>query len=178
MEDRKRIAILVGQADEETQSKFISGFLESAFEYDFDVCVFSMYRKYQDSVEREEAESNIFNLPNWKEFDGVLILKDSIQTPNISNETNENRGQKISNSLILNVVRKVSHGVGDLPDVAAAYCASFTRRTERPVWRPALNTPIIFCLVHLDGFRRQRYKNPRKRKTFAETFCVSVWIIP
>ena len=86
MEDRKRIAILVGQADEETQSKFISGFLESAFEYDFDVCVFSMYRKYQDSVEREEAESNIFNLPNWKEFDGVLILKDSIQTPNISNE--------------------------------------------------------------------------------------------
>ena len=81
---RKRVAILVGQADEETQSRFISGFLESAFEYDLDVCIFSMFRKYQDSVEREEAESNIFNLPNWKEFDGILILKDSIQTPNIA----------------------------------------------------------------------------------------------
>ncbi|MBR3039172.1 MAG: EAL domain-containing protein [Lachnospiraceae bacterium] len=86
MEYRKRVAILVGQADEETQSRFISGFLESAFEYDFDVCIFSMFRKYQDSVEREEAESNIFNLPNWKEFDGVLILKDSIQTPHVASE--------------------------------------------------------------------------------------------
>ena len=84
MAGRKRIAVLAGQADEETQSRFISGFLEKAFGFDFDVCVFSMYRKYQDSQEREEAESNIFHLPNWNEFDGVLILKDSIQLPKVA----------------------------------------------------------------------------------------------
>ena len=86
MEQRKRIAILVGQAEEETQSGFISGFLESAFGYNFDVCIFSMFRKYQDSVVREEAESNIFHLPNWDAFDGVLILKDSIQTSKVAEE--------------------------------------------------------------------------------------------
>lgn len=83
---RKRIAILTGQADEEFQSRFIKGFLEQAYDNDQDVCVFSMYLKYQDSVEREVAEANIFHLPNWDKFDGVVIMKDVIQTPGTNEE--------------------------------------------------------------------------------------------
>ena len=93
---RKRIAILTGQADEEFQSRFIKGFLEQAHVNDQDVCVFSMFLKYQDSVEREVGEANIFHLPNWDLFDGVAIMKDVIQTPG-TNEEIENtlKGQQI-----------------------------------------------------------------------------------
>ncbi|MCR5718384.1 MAG: EAL domain-containing protein [Oscillospiraceae bacterium] len=80
MDKKKRIALFVGQADEAYQNRFISGFLKTAFSSGFDVCIFSMYRKYQDTAEREQGESNIFSLMNPAQFDGAVILKDSIQT--------------------------------------------------------------------------------------------------
>ena len=90
MEDRrKRIAVFVGQADENYQSKFLSGMLERAFSKNMDVCVFSMYRKYQFTEEREKGESNIFSLMNPTLFDGVVILKDTIQTPGVSDVVEE-----------------------------------------------------------------------------------------
>lgn len=79
-ERRIRIALLVGQADEAYQSAFISGFLTKAFGFDMDVCVFSMYRKYQDTTERERGEANIFSLIEPSGFDGLVILEDTIQT--------------------------------------------------------------------------------------------------
>lgn len=82
MDRHKRIALFVGQADEEYQSRFISGFLKKAFAGGFDVCIFSMYRKYQDTAEREQGESAIFSLMSPAGFDGAVILKDSIQTEN------------------------------------------------------------------------------------------------
>ncbi len=86
MKKRKRIAVFVGQSDEAYQSRFISGFLKKSFAADYDVCIFSMYRKYQDTAEHEEGESNIFSLMNPAKFDGVVILKDSIQTENAAQE--------------------------------------------------------------------------------------------
>ena len=86
---RSRIAVLVGQADEDYQKRFIEGFLRRAFEKDFDVCVFSMYRKYQNTAEREEGESSIFSLPNPKKFDGVIYLKDTIQIAGKAQEVEE-----------------------------------------------------------------------------------------
>lgn len=65
---RKRIALLLGQPEEDYQSGFIDGVMKRAFEEDFDVCVFSMFIKYQDSKERETGDSNIFNLINYEMF--------------------------------------------------------------------------------------------------------------
>ncbi|SEP88985.1 EAL domain, c-di-GMP-specific phosphodiesterase class I (or its enzymatically inactive variant) [Lachnospiraceae bacterium NE2001] len=86
---RKRLAILVGQADESFQSRFISGFTKQAFELGRDVCVFSMYKKYQDTVDREMGESNIFSLLNPDFFDGILIMKDTIQTAGLAEQIEE-----------------------------------------------------------------------------------------
>ena len=83
---RKRLAVLVGQADESFQSRFISGFTKQAFNLGQDVCVFSMFKKYQDTVEREMGESNIFSLINPDYFDGILILKDTIQTAGVAED--------------------------------------------------------------------------------------------
>ncbi|MBP5378175.1 MAG: substrate-binding domain-containing protein, partial [Ruminococcus sp.] len=83
---RKRLALFVGQADEAYQSRFISGFNDKALAADYDVCIFSMYRKYQDTPEHEKGEANIFSLMNPEKFAGAVILKDSIQTENAAQD--------------------------------------------------------------------------------------------
>ena len=80
---RKRYAVLVGQADESYQERFMRGFLRSAFDNNADVCVFSMYVKYQDTAVREQGDSNIYSLLQPEAFDGIVMLKDSIQTANV-----------------------------------------------------------------------------------------------
>ncbi|MBR0512204.1 MAG: EAL domain-containing protein, partial [Ruminococcus sp.] len=83
---RGRLALFAGQADEAYQSRFISGFNKKALAADYDVSIFSMYRKYQDTPENEKGESEIFNLMNPDKFSGAVILKDSIQTENAAHE--------------------------------------------------------------------------------------------
>ena len=86
---RKKLALFVGQADEAYQSHFISGFNRKAIAADYDVCIFSMYRKYQDTHENEKGESNIFSLMNPEKFAGAVILKDTIQTENAAHKLEE-----------------------------------------------------------------------------------------
>ena len=57
---RKKLALFVGQADESLQRRFITGVTKQAFRINKDVCIFSMYKKYQDTAERDKGESNIF----------------------------------------------------------------------------------------------------------------------
>jgi len=87
--ERRKIALLVAQADEDYQSDFIRGVMEKAFSLDFDVSVFSMYIKYQNSKPREVGESNIFNLINYSAFAGVIVLSDMIQTPGVEHKIQE-----------------------------------------------------------------------------------------
>ena len=83
---RKRIALLLGQAEEFYQYRFIDGFLKQAFEADLDVCIFSMYLKYQDTEAREKGEKRIYSLVNFSLFDAVVVLPDTIQTPGMARE--------------------------------------------------------------------------------------------
>ena len=83
------IAVLIGQADEEYQSRFLNGFLTQTKKADMDVCVFSMYRKYQATHERELGESNIYQLVNFDRFDGIVMMKDTIQTKGIAQRIEE-----------------------------------------------------------------------------------------
>lgn len=80
---RKKIAVLIGQAEENTQNRFMQGFLKEAFRNDYDVCVFSMFLKYQDNPKREVGESNIFNLIQYDQFDAIVMLSDTIQTSGV-----------------------------------------------------------------------------------------------
>ncbi|SEQ02087.1 EAL domain, c-di-GMP-specific phosphodiesterase class I (or its enzymatically inactive variant) [Lachnospiraceae bacterium NE2001] len=86
---KKRLALLLGQADESYQQEFIRGVKKRAFEQGYDVLVFSMYIKYQNTKEREVGDSNIFNLINFSLFDAVIILSDTIQTPEVEKRLEE-----------------------------------------------------------------------------------------
>ena len=84
-----KIALLLGQADETYQSGFIRGVMKEAFRNDYSVYCFSMYIKYQNSREREIGDSNIFQLFDPAQFDAVIVLSDTIQTPGVEEEIEE-----------------------------------------------------------------------------------------
>ena len=84
MHKRKRIAFLAGQVDEYYQTDVLTGFEKRAFEYDYDVCVFGMYQKYQSSAAREIGETSIFSIIPYEEFDGVVMMLDTLQTPGLA----------------------------------------------------------------------------------------------
>lgn len=86
MASKLRIAVLGGEVEEKRQSRFITGFLRQARTEDMDVCVFSMFRKYQDTPVREAGDANIYKLFDPAAFDGVVIIKDSIQTNGVCHE--------------------------------------------------------------------------------------------
>ena len=79
MADRKRIALLVAQADENYQSQFIEGFIDNAFKHNADVLVFGSYLKYQNNLGREAGETSIFSLIPFEDFDKVVIKPDFIK---------------------------------------------------------------------------------------------------
>ena len=126
MKQRKRIALFVGQAEEAYQSRFISGFLKESFAEDFDVCIFSMYRKYQDTAEHEEGESNIFSLMNPSKFDGAVILKDSIQT--------EDAAQKLETHLKSSFTRPIV----------------VIEKQSKAAWAPRRENIFDFCCFFYD----------------------------
>ncbi len=89
MANRKRIALLVAQADEYYQAQFIEGFIGKAFEHDADVLVFGSYLKYQNNLGREVGETSIFTLLPYEEFDAVAVMADTLQSPGLSDSLEE-----------------------------------------------------------------------------------------
>ena len=89
MANRKRIAILVAQADEYYQSQFIEGFIGKAFEHDSDVLVFGSYLKYQNNMGREVGETSIFSLVPYEQFDAIAVMADTLQSPGLADSLEE-----------------------------------------------------------------------------------------
>ena len=101
MGKRRRLALLAAQVDETHQKRFVNGFLKQAFSDDFDVCVFSMYRKYQSSDAREKAETNIYNLFDPTQYDGVVVLKDSLQTSDLADRLENKLNESFSGPVLI-----------------------------------------------------------------------------
>lgn len=80
---RKRIAVLCAQPEEEYQKGLLEGINRKLFAAGYDVCVFAMYQKFQETKFREVGESNIFNLVNFDLFEAIILLADTIQTPGV-----------------------------------------------------------------------------------------------
>ncbi len=79
-ECRKRIAVLLGQPEEFNYGRFLKGLLDEAFKKNYDVCVFSMFIKYQHTPARCVGEPSIFGLVSYDKFDAIIVMADAIQT--------------------------------------------------------------------------------------------------
>lgn len=99
--EEKKIALLLAQPDEPYQQGLIRGAMKTAFAHGFSVTVFSMYIKYQNSRERELAESNIFNLIPLDEFDAIILFADLIQTPGVVQELEKRLHQEFPGPVVV-----------------------------------------------------------------------------
>ena len=96
-----RIAVLTAQSDEAYQRDFLMGVEKCAFEAGYDVCIFSMYIKYQNTPERERGEATIYTLINYDLFDAVIVMADCIQTPDLWGFIEEDIHERFAGPVIL-----------------------------------------------------------------------------
>lgn len=77
---RKRIAALMAGVDQEYQQGFTWGMYKASQEKDVDLCIFNC-QGHADGFERDDSgERVIFSLPNLQDFDGVVLLLETIPT--------------------------------------------------------------------------------------------------
>lgn len=84
----------------------MQGFLQEAFASDYDVLIFSMYVKYQQTNLRELGESNIYELINYDMLDAIVILLDTLQTTGLSDSIQKKIHDKFDGP-VLALIRKV-----------------------------------------------------------------------
>lgn len=81
---RKRLAVVLSQAETTYQKNLLMGLIGEAFRCDLDVCVFTTFIKDGISDAYRLGESNIFHLINPEMFDGVIIVPDTIKFPGVT----------------------------------------------------------------------------------------------
>lgn len=80
---RKRLAVVISQADSTYQRDLLKGLIDEAFRYDFDVCVFTAFIKDGTPEAYQIGEANIYHLINPEKIDGMYICTcDDWQTMN------------------------------------------------------------------------------------------------
>ena len=97
---RKKIAVLVGHPEEYSHELFLNGFIEEAFKLDYDVVVFAMYIKYQNTQARAFGDSSIFKLVSYDKFDCIVVLADTIQTKGVSEQIEKDIHEKYNGKVI------------------------------------------------------------------------------
>lgn len=77
---RKRIAALMAGVDQEYQQGFTWGMYSAAKENNVDLCIFNC-QGHADGFDRDDSgERAIFSLPHLRDFDGVVLLLETIPT--------------------------------------------------------------------------------------------------
>lgn len=59
-------------------NRLLRGIRNCAKEYDANIFVFTCSRKYEKNVEHDVGEYNIYNLPDFKQYDGAILLNSTV----------------------------------------------------------------------------------------------------
>ncbi len=79
-----RIAVLIGNVGFDSQKRVINGILDKALLDQTNVCVFICDGgHYEDLTNYSDGEYNIFKLPDFAQYDGVILSSDTIHDPEI-----------------------------------------------------------------------------------------------
>lgn len=76
---RKRIAVFICAISMENQKRHLDGILRAAKERNYLCYVFTCHLSYQASEESKEGTCRILTLPDLTEFDGAILMKNTIQ---------------------------------------------------------------------------------------------------
>ncbi len=78
---RKKIGVLIGSVTNNFSSRVCKTISEKAEEYGYDVYFFTTFNSRGDNLLYGEGEQQIFSLPDYTQFDGVIIALDSLNVP-------------------------------------------------------------------------------------------------
>lgn len=81
MAKNKNIAVIVAGIDEEYQNSVIEGIIECAKQHDANVACFTAFGGVLSSSKYDVGEYNIYSLVNYDEFDGVVLMTNTICDP-------------------------------------------------------------------------------------------------
>ena len=86
---RKLIGVILSDATAEYSEMLLKGIIAQAKEYDYNVAVFSTFIKDAGAKKHKIGEQNIFNLPNYNKFDGIIFSPDTIKIEGVAAEIEE-----------------------------------------------------------------------------------------
>ncbi|MBR5127665.1 MAG: GGDEF domain-containing protein [Roseburia sp.] len=75
----KQILVMMCAINLDNQRKLLEGMIEGAKETDSNLYVFTNYISYKDKLEHVQGSYQIMQLPDFKEFDGVIMASNTIQ---------------------------------------------------------------------------------------------------
>lgn len=74
----KQIAVLMCTINMDNQCRILEGMIEAAKETDSNLFIFTNYISYREKTGYLKSAHSIFELPDYKEFDGIIIAKNTI----------------------------------------------------------------------------------------------------
>lgn len=80
------IAVIISGIDEEYQNCILKGIKDYAIQQNFNVSCFVSFGGILANKKHDTGEFNIFNLPNFEKFDGVILLTNTIPSSSVVEE--------------------------------------------------------------------------------------------
>lgn len=77
----RQIAVLMCTINADNQCRMLEGMIDAAKETDSNLYVFTNYISYREKEENLKGAYQILGLPDYREFDGVIIAKNTITYP-------------------------------------------------------------------------------------------------
>ena len=83
---KRKIAVIVAGIDESYQSSILRGIQSAAAECSFDFYVFASFIGMMNNEAHDCGELNIFKLPDFRDFDGAILMTNTIDfQPDVNN---------------------------------------------------------------------------------------------
>ncbi len=81
---RKKIAVFICAISFSNQKRILEGILEEAKKKDLDVFIFTCHMNHSASYMKIKGAFSVMMLPDFKEFDGAILMKNTIRDPEIA----------------------------------------------------------------------------------------------
>ena len=82
----RRVAVIIEEVGQSYQSAILSGISSGAAEFGLNIVAFTSFSGDMQNPRHEIGEFNIFNLPDFKDFDGAILLTNTLSYKPVVND--------------------------------------------------------------------------------------------
>ncbi len=152
-----KVALMIEEMDQSYQSAILNGIASSAAEFSLNISVFVSFRG-SINPDHEKGELNIFNLPDFKDFDGAILL------------TNTIAHQATVNSILSRIKEAGIPAVSIDNDIPYLYHVGIDNKTAM--------RHITEHLIHVHGFKKFGYiSGPKENPESADRLAAFLEVL-